>query len=119
MGVEGPAAQMTALALKPRYDSRDHQLDDNYAAPLIGTPVFSHPVFAFIGLVGFVILLRRRRPADLAIAGLLAAAALYTATYFVIGFACEYRYLFVIDIAALGTAFYLAMDFSLHPAPSA
>jgi hypothetical protein len=119
VGVDGPAPQMKQIGIAHRYDDRDNWLDDNYAGRLIGTPAFSHPFFALIGLAAFVFLLWRRRPADIAMAGLLAAAALYTATYFVIGFACEYRYLFVIDIAALAAALYLATDFSWGPAPSA
>jgi len=117
-GVDGPPGPMRLLNLKTRYDDRDNVLDDDYAGPLIGTPVLSHPFFAAIGLICLVILARRRRPADIVLAGLLAAAALYTASYFVIALACEYRYLFVIDLAAITAAFYLAADFR-PPARSA
>jgi hypothetical protein len=111
VGVDGPEQQMRLLGLKTRYDARDNLLDDDYAAPLIGTPALSHPFFAAIGLICLVLLLRRRRPADLAMAGLLCAALLYMASYFVIALACEYRYLFVIDLSAIAAAFYLALDF--------
>jgi hypothetical protein len=117
-GIDGPAAEMKALGLAPRFDARDEALGD-YADALIGTPVFSHPFFAILGLGCFVLLLRRRRPADLAMAGLLAAAALYTASYFVVSFACEYRYLFVLDLSAIAAVFYLAADITKRLAPSA
>ncbi|HEX3675123.1 MAG TPA: hypothetical protein VHU87_12690 [Rhizomicrobium sp.] len=94
-------------------------LQDNYATPLMGTPALSHPFFAVIGLVALVLLLRRRRPADLAMAGLLAATMLYTLSYFVISIACEYRYLFALDLSVIAAAFYLIADVTRRPAPSA
>jgi len=111
VGVDGPASDMQALHLRPRYDDRDAWLDDDYATPLIGTPAFSHPFFAVVGLVSLVLLLRRRRPADLALAGLLAASMLYALSYFAISIACEYRYLYALDLSALAAAFYLLADF--------
>ena len=121
VGVDGPAEQMALLKLPHRADARDDWLDDKYGGAFIGTPVFSHPFFALIGLVCLVLLLRRRRPADLAMAGLLLSAALYTASYFIIAIACEYRYLFVIDTSAMAAALYLAADWPRlrPPAPSA
>jgi hypothetical protein len=113
VGVDGPQGEMRALNLKPREDDRDDWLDDDYATPLVGTPALSHPFFAALGLVCLVLLLRRRRPADLAMAGLLGAAMAYTASYFVISLACEYRYLFVLDLSAVAAAFYLAADLRL------
>ncbi len=117
-GIDGPAAEMKTLGLAPRFDDRDEALGE-YADALIGTPAFSHPFFAVLGLGCFVLLLRRRRPADLAMAGMLAAAALYTASYFVVSLACEYRYLFVLDLSAIAAAFYLIADVTKRPAPSA
>lgn len=110
VGVIGPTAQMKMLGLQYRYDNRDAWLVDNYGDPLIGTPVFWHPIFALIGAIVFVFLMRRRKPADLAIAAMLAATALYAASYFVIGIACQYRYLLAIDTSALAALLYIAMD---------
>ena len=110
VGVIGPVADLKAAKLTFRYDARDRWLDEDYAAPLVATPVFSHPVFAATGLVCLVLLLLRRRPADLAIAGLLIAALLYTASYFVIAISCQYRYLYVIDLSAIGASLYLLAD---------
>ncbi len=111
VGVDGPDDVMASLHLPARFDARDNMLDDDYAAPLVHTPFLSHPFFALIDIVCFVLLLRRRRPADLAMAGLIAGVALYTLSYFAIAIACEYRYLFAIDLSAIAAVFYLAMDF--------
>jgi hypothetical protein len=111
VGVDGPEDVMASLHLPARFDARDSLLDDDYAAPLVHTPVLSHPFFALIDLVCFVLLLRRRRPADLAMAGMIASVALYTLSYFAIAIACEYRYLFAIDLSAIAAAFYLVADF--------
>jgi hypothetical protein len=110
VGVIGPVADLRAARLTFRYDSRDRWLDEDYAARLVGTPVFSHPVFAALGLTCLVLLLLRRRSADLAMAGFLIAAALYTLSYFVIAISCQYRYLYVIDLSAIGASLYLSSD---------
>jgi hypothetical protein len=119
VGVNGLQSVMRRLNIPQRYDDRDNWLDDNYATPMMGTPALSHPFFAVIGLAALVLLLRRRRPADLAMAGLLAATMLYTLSYFVIAIACEYRYLFALDLSVIAAAFYLAADVTRRPAPSA
>lgn len=111
VGVDGPEDVMKSLHIPARFDARDSLLDDDYAAPLVHTPALSHPLFAVIDIVCFVLLLRRRRPADLAMAGMIASVALYTLSYFAIAIACEYRYLFAVDLTAIAAVFYLAADF--------
>jgi hypothetical protein len=110
VGVSGPQAQMRHLGLAERDDNRDEALSA-YTAYFLQTPVLSHVFYAFVSLVVLTLLLRRRRPADLAIAGLQAGAFLFTASFFVISIACDYRYLYALDIAALTGAFYLTLDF--------
>jgi hypothetical protein len=114
VGVIGPVADLKAARLAFRYDDRDRWLDEDYATPLLATPVFSHPVFAAAGLLCLVFLLLRRRPADLAIAGLLVATLLYTLSYFVIAISCQYRYLYVIDLSAIGASLYVLADMRRH-----
>jgi hypothetical protein len=109
VGIEGPAKQMDALKLAERDDDRDGALD-SYAGSLQGTPVFSHVLFFVIGAGCFFVLLRRRRPADLAFVAMLGGIVLFTASFFVISIACDYRYLYGIDLAAIVTLFYLALD---------
>ena len=119
VGVIGPVADLKAARLAFRYDARDRWLDEDYAALLIATPAFSHPVFAAAGLFCLVFLLLRRRPADLAIAGLLVATLLYTLSYFVIAISCQYRYLYVIDLSAIAASLYVLADMRRHHSVSA
>jgi hypothetical protein len=114
VGVIGPVADLRAARLTFRYDDRDRWLDEDYAGPLVATPAFSHPVFAAAGLFCLVFLLLRRRPADLAVAGLLVATLLYTLSYFVIAISCQYRYLYVIDLSAIGATLYVLADMRRH-----
>jgi hypothetical protein len=111
VGVIGPVTDLRTARLRFRYDSRDRWLDEDYAAPLVTTPVFSHPAFAAAGLFCLVYFLWRRRPADLAIAGLLIGTLVYALSYFFIGISCQYRYLYVIDLSAMGASLYLLADF--------
>ena len=107
VGVIGPDADLKMAGLKWRYDNRDRWLDESYAAPLVRTPILSHPAFAIIGLLCMAVLMTRRQPADLAMAGLLMATTLYALSYFVIAISCQYRYLYAIDLSTIAASFYL------------
>jgi hypothetical protein len=109
VGVGGPAAEMRRLGLKLRTDARDKGLS-NYANFFVGTPVFSHVTFGLIALFALFALLRRRQPADLAIAFMLIGAFGFTLSFFVISIACDYRYLYDLDLSALFAAFYVALN---------
>ena len=108
-GIEGPAPQMKALSISPRRDARDHLLE-NYSKAFFGTPVFSHVTFAILAAAGLVLLLRRRRPADIAVAAMLAGAFVFTASFFFISISSDYRYLYMLDLSALAALLYLAAD---------
>ncbi len=107
VGIDGPGPWMRRLGLAPREDARDRRLQD-YGEALARTPVFSHALYAAIAVAGLVVLLRRRRAADIAVAGLIASALVFTASFFVISVACDYRYLYFLDVAAAASALYLA-----------
>ena len=62
----------------------------------------------FIAIAVMTILAWRRAPGDLAVAAMLGAAGLYTASFFVISVACDYRYLYFLDVAAMAGTLYLA-----------
>ena len=100
---------MKALGLARRWDGRDQALAD-YAHHFIGTPFFSHGVFAALAAGLLVLFLRRRRPADIAMAGLLSAALAFAASFFIISIACDYRYLYALDLAAMAGVFYAALE---------
>ena len=111
VGVDGPRDEMEHLGLVERYDDRDDALN-NYGRIFVGTPVFSHLAWAAMALIALVLLLMRRKPADIAMAGMLAGALLCAASFVVISIACDYRYLYALDLWTLAAVFYA----SLHPA---
>jgi hypothetical protein len=116
VGDEGNPADLRALGMRSRMDNRDLMLW-RYGDVFRGTPAFSHPFFAVIAALALIVLLHRRRPADLAMASLMAAALAFTASFFVISIACDYRYLMVLDLAAIAGALYLSADPHLKRGP--
>ncbi|HWU27320.1 MAG TPA: hypothetical protein VN154_13060 [Rhizomicrobium sp.] len=108
-GISGPLLQMAKLGIKARFDSRDAILD-YYARRFMGTPIFSHLFFALVALLGSIVLFLRRRPADVAMALMLVSALAFVASFFVISIACDYRYLYFLDLAALTALFHLSLD---------
>ena len=109
VGVEGPSAKLEALGVAPRRSEKDAALQ-RYAGVFYGTPAYSHVFFAVLaGLVAACLLLRRER-ADIVMAGLMLSALAFTASYFPITIACDYRYLYLLDLAAVVGALYLALD---------
>jgi hypothetical protein len=118
VGVEGAPAQLASLGLTAGTDAADLRLAD-YARRLTATPYYSHAAHALVAAVLMVLLLIRRSPADMAIAGLLAAGLAVAASYFAISIACDYRYLYVLDLSALTGLLYVALDPSLRRASAA
>jgi len=108
-GVEGPAAQMKKLGLVKRFDARDAALDF-YARRFIGTPVFSHLFFLLLAIASLVFLFARRTTADIAIAFMLVSTLAFTLSFFVIAIACDYRYLYFLDLATMTAVFHLSLD---------
>src|SRR5579862_4413425 len=98
VGVTGPPEMLHELGLAARQDRRDDALA-GWATAFVGTPVFSHLFYAALSLGAMLLLLRRRRSEDIAIAGLQAAALLFTLSFLAIGIACDYRYLYALDLA--------------------
>jgi hypothetical protein len=109
VGIDGPPDKLRALGMSERDDDRDDALN-TYAYSIQSTPAFSHVVFFLLGSACCGVLLRRRRAADLAIASLFAGMTVFAASFFVISIACDYRYLYGIDLAAVIALFYLALD---------
>lgn len=112
VGVDGPPDVLNALQIGERMDARDQALED-YASIFVGSPVFSHLAAMLLALAELIVLLFRRRDSDIAIAAMLAAACIFTLSFFVISIACDYRYLYFLDIAALIALLYLARDTSI------
>jgi hypothetical protein len=115
LGIDGPPETLKALNLPRRHTLEDQRLF-NYFTWYLDTPALSHLAFGAIALAVGVALLFRRDPADLMIAGLMAGALGFTASFFAISIACDYRYLYVLDLAAITGLLYLAIDPRLNRA---
>ncbi len=107
-GVDGPPRLVKALGLINHQDVRDLSLED-YASHFYATPVFSHAAYGLVALILLVLLARRRRRGDLAMAAMLASALAFTACFVIISFACDYRYLYALDLSVMVAAFHLAL----------
>jgi hypothetical protein len=114
VGVEGPAATLAALDMPARRSARDGRLY-NYVTWFLDTPAMSHLAYGAVAAVVGLLLLVRREPADIAVAGLMAGSLAFAASFFAISIACDYRYLYVLDVAALTGVLYLALDPRLSP----
>jgi hypothetical protein len=99
-GIEGDPGTLRQLGLTPGKRPQDRAMA-NYAHLFFATPVYSHILWGALALVLLVLLLRRGEPGDAAIAGLLVGALLFTLTFAAISIACDYRYLILLDLAAM------------------
>jgi hypothetical protein len=104
-GATGAPQYLRDLGLQRRFRPQDRALV-NYSSLFAGTPVFSHAAYGMLALALLIFLSWRAGAADLAIASLLACALVFAASFFVISIACDYRYLYFLDLAALIGFFY-------------
>jgi hypothetical protein len=109
LGVQGPADALEELGMSVRWSDADDALLA-YDKAFTHTPVYSHLVYALLALAVGLALLRRRDPADVAMIALMAAALLFAASFFVISIACDYRYLYFLDLSAMAGVLYVAVD---------
>jgi hypothetical protein len=109
VGIAGPPDKLQALGLTAAVRPQDQALAD-YARGFFRTPAFSHLSYAVIALVTAGLLLLRRDPADVVIAALMFGALAFSASFFFITLACDYRYLYPLDLAAAAGLIYLALE---------
>ncbi|THD58918.1 hypothetical protein [Phenylobacterium sp.] len=109
VGVDAPAEKMAPLGLQHRYVQSDVMLA-NYASWFLDTPVMSHAFYAAVSLVLAGLLLWRRGMGDIAMAALQLAGAAFASSFFIISIACDYRYLYFTDLAAIAGLVYAAVD---------
>lgn len=109
LGADGPAPAMRDLKLAKRWTQDDQRLL-NYVTYFLDTPAYSHVTYALVALVAGVLLLWRREPADIVVAGLMGGSLAFVASFFFITIACDYRYLYLVDMAAITGVLYLALD---------
>jgi hypothetical protein len=109
VGVDGPVDKMAMLNLPHGERAQDSALAD-YANGFLHTPVFSHVTYALAAVAVGLVLLLRREAADMVMVGLMLGALGFTASFFVISIACDYRYLYFLDLAAMVGLLYVALD---------
>jgi len=109
-GVDGPPDELARAGLSERDTPRDDVLDA-YALGFAGTPVYSHAAYAAVGALLMAGLLRRRRPADIVAVAMLASAFAFAASFFVISVACDYRYLYFLDLSVIAATLYASAAF--------
>jgi hypothetical protein len=107
VGVDGPKDVLNALGLQEQVRPQDRFLYF-YVAHFIRTPVLSHLLFAALALLALALLVRRGQGSDIALAGLMAGALIFALSFYVISIACDYRYLYFLDMAAMTGALKLA-----------
>jgi hypothetical protein len=110
VGDEGDPADLKELGVKPRLNARDEKLADYGTFFLRHTPVYGHALFGLIGIGLMVLLLRRREPADVMLAALIVSAFVFTATFAVLSLACDWRYLYIVDLSVMTALVYAAAD---------
>jgi uncharacterized membrane protein YgdD (TMEM256/DUF423 family) len=109
VGVSGPDAMLADLDMVTGVDVQDQMLAD-YAKRFYATPVYSHLTWALVAVAVILLLLRRRDPADWVVVSLLVGTLAFTASFAVISVACDYRYLYLLDLAAMVALIYTALD---------
>jgi len=109
VGVDAPAEKMGPLNLAHRYSPADIQLA-NYSSWFLDTPVMSHVFYAALSLALAGLFAWRRQPADLVMIALQLSGVAFAASFFIISIACDYRYLYFTDLAALAGLIYAAVD---------
>jgi hypothetical protein len=109
LGVSGPADMLRDLDLQDGVEPRGQALA-RYAQRFYGTPVFSHLAWAAAALALIVLFARRGDPADGVFVAMLAGSLAFAASFFVVSVACDYRYLYPLDLAAITGLLYAALD---------
>jgi len=109
VGVDAPSEKMIPLKLEHRFIESDAQLN-NYASWFLDTPLYRHWFYAGVSLVLGGLFLWRRQTGDVALAALQLSGAAFAASFFIISIACDYRYLYFTDMAALTGIIYAAID---------
>jgi hypothetical protein len=109
VGVDAPIEKMAPLGLQHRFVQSDVMLS-NYASWFLDTPVMSHAFYFAVSLALAGLFLWRREDGDVTMAAMQLAAMAFSASFLIISIACDYRYLYFSDLAALAGLLYAALD---------
>jgi len=119
VGQEGPPGLLRKLGMFDQVRPQDLALE-LYAVNFYGTPLYSHLVYGLIAIVAAIALLLSPRSGDAPIGFMLLGALAFTASFLIISFACDYRYLYALDVSAMVAVFHLAicgLDLRRKPKP--
>lgn len=108
VGQEGPPGLLHQLGMFDQVRPQDLALEA-YAVNFYDTPLYSHLFYALIAIVAAFVLLLSRHPGDAPVGFMLLGALAFTASFLVISFACDYRYLYALDVSAMVAVFHLAI----------
>lgn len=108
-GIDGDKAMLATLRIKPGWRPQDLAMA-RYAAAFHVTPLYSHWVFALAAAALAILFLRSDRSEDVAYGAMLLAALGFAGSFLLIGVACDYRYLYALDLAVLVSGFRAAID---------
>jgi hypothetical protein len=109
VGIDAPVEKMAPLGIAHRFSQADAELN-NYASWFLGTPVLEHLTWTLVCLALAGLFLWRRDPADIPMAALQLAGAAFAASFLIISIACDYRYMYFTDIAAMVGLVYAAIE---------
>jgi hypothetical protein len=109
IGVDGPRDKLADLQIPLRLNEKDRGLHD-YAKRFYATPLYAHLSYVALAFGVFLLLLLRRDPADIAVMALMAGGLAFAATFLIISLACDFRYLYMLDLAGMAGLYYLALD---------
>ena len=108
-GVDGPPDVLADLGMKSAWRGQDVKLA-HYARAFTHTPLYSHAAWSVLAVGLAAALLWRRRTADGVLAAMLGAALAYAASFFLIGIACDHRYLYPLDLATMAALLHVLCD---------
>jgi hypothetical protein len=114
LGADAPPRLMGDLHITRRWTGTDQQLA-NYVSWLVDTPLYRHFTYLALSLALSGFFLWRREPQDIAMLGLQVGSLGFAASFFLISIACDYRYLYFCDLAAIVGLVYLALDPARRP----
>lgn len=109
VGISGIPQELESLRMREEIRPQDAALF-NYATYFFHTPVYSHLTYAILSLILIWPLSLRRSASDIAILAMLCSGLLFAASFYFISLACDFRYLFFLDVAAMAGLLYVALD---------
>lgn len=109
IGVDGPREKLAELGIPLRLSPKDQALHD-YAKRFYATPLYAHFTYVGLAILTILALLVRRDPQDIAVIALMLGGLAFAGTFLIISLACDFRYLYMLDLAGMAGLFYLAID---------